>query len=452
MGQLSVISVIGALLLSGLLIFNAQRTTADAGDELSAYHVDRLAREAVQVGLKQVERNLTDHIEDWEMWTPDPDDQNAARALFEVPETTYGDYGATYSATLDNFTFDPSESDKAWVSVRGTLSGWNAATSSIAPTYFRVQAVYEKGMTDVGVPPAFRFAILAEDDLDLIGSTNVVGAIHTNSELLGTGNGFTVNGPATYTEGWDGENPNRYGGCPDPECPPQQSPRIEIPPIDFPPATYHHSVNSTHGDSNNDMKKAFALNPTNSPGTLIPDGWFSVTGKGTKNDPYVLYVNGNLRIDGDVRLPGYVRIYVDGNFEIGSNAKLSSLTSDVDVPNANEATDDEIIAWRDANFPDGSQIGLYINGKANLDGTPLLAASVFAEEDVIYKGGGNKMVVGGVVSRGQLVMQGNPKIYHNPASASIWDPGIDKEVPEGIRLIAYREWVCRPDSPAPGCS
>ena len=54
MGQYTVILVISALLLAGVLLFNSRLSTSEASGETTAYTGDRLAREAALVGLERV--------------------------------------------------------------------------------------------------------------------------------------------------------------------------------------------------------------------------------------------------------------------------------------------------------------------------------------------------------------------------------------------------------------
>jgi hypothetical protein len=73
-----------------------------------------------------------------------------------------------------------------------------------------------------------------------------------------------------------------------------------------------------------------------------------------------------------------------------------------------------------------------------------IAATIYTYGAVNYTGGGHKMVVGGITTHQPLDMRGNVKVYYKEGADSVYDPGIPRQVPEGLRLVAYREWADRP--------
>lgn len=422
MGQFAVISVVAALLLGAVLVFNAQLRTEEADAELRSYHVDRFAREAAMVGLKQVERNLSDHIDDWNLWESDT---AAARDTFNVPTSALGT--AAYRVRVDSFAFDTSStvSDKAWVTATGSYEGVTAQTGTLGTTHFLVEAVYEKGLTDVGLPPTFRSAIVSEELIDIRGNVQIRGGVHSNGGLTSSGGTFDVHGAGTYT-GTESANDARFSGGV------AWADSVDIPRVAIPPASYH-SVQT--GD--------WSLTDANDPTTTLAAGWRSVTGMGTSADPYVLYVNGNLTISGDVRLIGYSRIYVNGTVTVNGNATLSPVAGTTPSP-SQDVTSAPLESWVATNLPDGTRIGIYATGDITLSGTCFVAAQLYTDAAVRYTGGGHKLLVGGLTTWEPLDIRGNAKIYYTTATRSVEDPGINKLVPEGVRLIAYREWVERP--------
>ena len=100
--------------------------------------------------------------------------------------------------------------------------------------------------------------------------------------------------------------------------------------------------------------------------------------------------------------------------------------------------------WVEDYLPNGSMIGIFATGDITISGTAFVAATLYTYGAVVFVGGGNKLIVGGITAFQPLDMRGNAKIYYTEASEEIIDPGINLLVPNGIRLIAYREWAERP--------
>ena len=423
MGQYSVIAVVAALIFVAVLLLNARLSAGEADEELSAYQVDRFAREVVLVGLKEAERNLADDTDGWELWTTD---QTAAQAQFGVAATSHG--GGSYAVTIDNMTFGAtaSDPDRVWLTATGTYDGFNPQTGATGTTTYTVKAAYETGLTDIGVPPGMRDAIVSDELVDVRGNIQISGGIHSNNEIASSGGSFDVHGSGTYTGSESADDSRFSGGI-------MYSDSVYIPTVAIPPASYHHITSASPA--------AFTLDPSNDPTGTLQAGWFSVLGKGTEADPYVLYVNGNLEIDGDVRLLGYSRLYVNGTVRVNGNAALSPVTAASPNPNQDVTTAE---AWVNANLPNNAtMIGIYATGDITLAGTCFVAAHLYTDGAVKYTGGGHKLLIGGITAHDPLDIRGNAKVYYTEASEAIVDPGSNYDVPEGIRLIAYREWAQR---------
>lgn len=431
MGQLSVLLLVGALFAGGLVLLSAQDHTVSAAETTAEYASDFLAREAASLGVQRVVRNLVAQPAAWSS------DAAAMDGLFgEGGVHRRGGYATPYRVrvTAAYLGTPPAPGAPITDPDRVEITSTGQAVTGADTTDYVIRAVYERGYTNIGVPPALRYAILADDDLTLQGNAHVVGSIHTNTDLGSIGNGFSVNGAATYTGGWDGSQGDNYTGGT------AYQDRIDVPAVAIPPATFTLQKNGTGG------KKVFEIRAVDNPrdvngdgAAAVSEGWYGVTGKGTEAAPYVLYVNGNLTISEDIRLPGHVKIYVSGNLLINSNARLTQVQPGTPLPVPNTATDAEVLAWRDT-YARTNTIGVFVGGSTEFNGTPFINAQLHSEGDVVYKGGGNKLVLGGVVSRGQIVVQGNPRIYYNQAATSVFDPGYNLMQPDGLVLVSYREW------------
>lgn len=441
MGQFAVIFVLSSLFLGGVLIYNARSSTSEAEAETTAYHGDRLAREVAQVGLEETKRKLAADVDGWAVWTSSP----------TAVQTQYGSTGThedgAYTVTIDNMTIVPpplpnsgpvTVSDKVWVTSTATYNVWNPDANAFRDTQFIIKATYEKGYTDRGLPPAMRDAIVSDETIDIRGNVQISGGVHTNGELTSSGGTFDVYGTGTYT-GSESANDGRFqGGV-------AYQDSVIIDPVTIPPAAWSYRTSPAPAA----YSLSPATDPTGTPPQLISAGWDpvptdatpTVTGKGTSTDPYILYVNGNLTIDGDVRLRGFTRIYVNGTVTVNGNAALAPVLGTLPDPNQDVTSAG---TWAETNLPNGSMTGIYAIGDITLSGTCFVAASLWTRGAVRYTGGGHKLLVGGITAHDPLDIRGNAKIYYTQASRSIWDPGSNLYVPEGLRLIAYREWAQRP--------
>jgi len=414
-GQYAILIVLSALILTGIVLFNAQQKAQGADDDLTEYHEDRFGREIALVGLKRTERLLAQNADLWDLHTSN---NTAAQDTFASPTATTFTKGAltgTYQVTYDSYTAKTGTTPElATITALGTYNG---------KTY-TVRATYEQGETDIGVPPSMRSAIVTDQTLTIQGSPNLWGSTHSNGQTNTVGNGFDVQGSGTYTNGSAPGNPGNFtGGV-------AYQDSISVPIVSIPPVSgYTHRIDGNQNWGN--MTQNF------------PAAWFGGdAGYGTQANPYVLYINGNLTISNNktVELLGHVRIYVNGTFKMRANAELKPTTAS--TLNWNNASDAQISNWVNSNMPNGSTIAVYANDIA-FQGTPFIAAHLYSKGPVNYGGGGNQLIMGGVTSLGNMSLSGNPKIYYVDTNTSILDPGSIYQTPNGIRLAAYREWATR---------
>ena len=449
MGQFAVILVLASLLLGGMLIYNARLSTAGADDETTAYHGDRLAREAALVGLEQTKRTLADSTDGWALWDTD---SAAVRAYYRViTPTAHGD--ATYTTQIDSMSIVDTTaipgpttvntiSDKVWVTSRATYDVWNPDNNAFEETRYFVKATYEKGWTDIGTPPIWRRAIVG-NNLCWNGNTTISGSIHANAQLCGNpSNSYVIYGEGTYTGSISGQTRQGAftGGV-------AYHDLLPVPPVVIPPVADRHCT----------IAGPLTINTQN---VTVSNGWplcaAAGAGHGTASDPFVLVVTGDIQFRGNVNLKGYVKIYSTGSITFANNSsRFTPVDASVSLP-ANNSPMSVIEAWANTHLVDGSgtfigsTLGVYAQGNILMQGNPGVVANLYANGNVEYGGGGNRLLIGGTLARGNIDLNGTPTIYFTEANESLID-GDDQFVPEGLRLIAYREWACRPAAPAPGC-
>jgi len=426
MGQYAILIVLSAVILGGVVLFNAQQKAQGADDDLTEYHEDRFGREVALVGLKRTERLLAQNADLWDLHTSN---NSAAQDTFASPTATTFTKGAltgTYQVTYDSYTAKTASTPElATITALGVYDG---------KTY-TVRATYEQGLTDIGVPPSMRDAIVSDNRLYINGNVKVSGGVHTNNCLDSSGNSFDVFGTGSYT-GCEGANDARFtGGV-------VQQDSIAVPPVTIPAAYDHIEAGSVGWGAQTVILPTQPI-----------DGSYTVNGNGTEANPYVLVIQGDLDINGDVRfrgignhpvtgnpMQGHIRIYVDGDFNMNGNSVLSP------VPGALPSQGTAVSAldtWRADHLPDGGSIGVYATGDITLTGTITVLASLYANGIVEYKGGGQKMVIGGITTKQTIELKGNSQVYYTDPNSSIIDPGFNYQTPDGIRLAAYREWATR---------
>ncbi|MEM1043946.1 MAG: hypothetical protein AAGI91_15130 [Bacteroidota bacterium] len=447
MGQYAVILTISAILLGGVLLYNARAATSDASAALGAYQTDRVAREASQIALRDAVRRLNDRPDDW------TDVLSTAQARFNVRDVVYemgGGISVTYSDSLTEMYLgdpaDPSDPDRVRLRVKGAFDSWNETTQSVEPTDFVVEAVYQRRWVDVNVPGGFRKAVWSAQDLTVGGTAEILGDLHTNGTLGSSTSTFAVYGTGTYT-GSTSADASLFSG--DPAVGRRDS--IRVPPID---------LTSITPDA---TKPTWTLTPsqgpknTDPPGDSLVNGWLKngagldVVGKGTADAPYVLLVNGDLTVSsdvsgGEVQLPGHIRIYVSGDFTIDSDASLSA----VNEPRPSLTADTTVLRqWIDDNVAGGVTLGLYVAGDVQISERTFLAATIYTQGTVVPPiGTGPRVVIGGLLARQPVAVIGNTRVYFAEPVDGVVDPGIypavSRRAPEGIRLVSYREWAERP--------
>ena len=439
MGQYVVILTVSALLLGGVLLYNARASTSEANVELAAYQSDRLAREAAQVSLRQIVRDLNDRPKSW------TEDDVAAQDSFGIPVTNHEK--GWYTATIDEMNLGDSSSvaDEVKLTVSGFYDSWNDFTSSQDTTSFALKVIYERGWVDIGIPPSQREAIQTNDDLDMRGNVCVGGGTHANGDLSTSGGSFSVLGTGTYTTSEGSSQETLFSGGL------VQSDSVLIPIVPIPPPAFTVAVNA--GGPGN----TWTLDSSNDPPGTLTAGWdpnstgTPITGKGVAGDPFILYIDGDLEISGDVRLIGYSQIYVSGTITINGNSTISPVSAAAGLPAVSASMTcaerlAAVRAWSLANLADGiTNMGIYANSTINLGGNINVVSKLVTNADFVYTGGGNaqRLIIGGINAQDALDMRGNTEVYYTESDVNT-QPGGNRNVPDGIRLVSYREWAQRP--------
>ncbi len=247
-------------------------------------------------------------------------------------------------------------------------------------------------------PKFFQFAVATDNDITLNGSASVSlnvrgeeGAelnanVHTNGTLTVKGSNVAVDGFGTYSVAGIGThlesafepnyNPTAATGV-------SQADPVPIP--DFNAVDYPNFT-GPYGD---------LLVDQSSSGPVSISGNYSFGG--TRDDPYVWHISGDLTVSGNTTIDGYVVFVVDGEANVNNNL----LSGDSGYTGATE-----------------SSVGLYTSGNLNLGGNAEIDAQMFVGGDAVVAHG-TPTIRGNIVTKGQLELKGTPDIEYRPASAAL---------------------------------
>lgn len=450
MGQGSILIVLVLALVGSVLMLNARTTAADSEDILAVHHEDVFGREVAMVGLEHARRRLIANPDDWDTTA------TARQNLFGTPVVAYetGTYQVTVGAyrpgTIDSTTGTITTPDEIDLTVTGTFQERD----------YVLKATYAKGYTDIGIPPAYRKALAADQTLRFNGQPQVRHAdptqnadVHSNKNVdaQGSPRNFAVEGHATYVTSYDGNQDIYFqpNDASDGNAPTYQTEVQPISVIDIPGYAASPDItamtNPPVTGSNPVGTYSFVGDQTIN---LEADGWQgSVTGKGTPADPFIWYVNGHMDVNGHLRFvrnngdQAHITIYVNGNLIFSGSGSLSPTAAT--APTSTE-TAQTVRTWIATNMPEGMSLSLNVKGNVAFNGTVALAASLYANGQVTFNGGGNATnLIGNVVTKSELTLNGSNTVYYTEVSESVLPPGATYEVPVGVYLVHYSEWPDR---------
>ena len=236
------------------------------------------------------------------------------------------------------------------------------------------------------VPPFLNYALATGGSITMNGNVTIRdddnsqwnANIHTNNNFQMNGNN-SIKGFLTYvgnalsnpssrlnTNIVPNQNPNNLVSH-------SQGPAVTIP--QFNPDTYKNEAGLTY-QSNATLKGNITL--------------------GSKANPEIIYVNGDLNLNGNTTLTGYGIFIVKGNILVNGNVTIKE---------------------QDEN---GSNVGLYCTGDLNANGNVNINAQILTGGNANLNG--NVKVYGNITSAGVVNFNGNNTIYYKPANAALTQP------------------------------
>ena len=233
-------------------------------------------------------------------------------------------------------------------------------------------------------PEFLKYAVLSSSGLMLNGNTTITddgnnnwnSDVHSNGSITLNGTGNLVNGFGTFS-GY----PNPINNNADIKTfIPNQNPKGD--------KVYQQTASITLPNFNVSDYKKFAT--MTSPGNVIID---KNTSLGTKDNPVIYYINGDLTVRAGITFTGYGIFLVVGTVKTEGNLLISS--------------------------PDNSanNLAIYAGGQIQLDAGSKVYAQLYANSDIMFNG--NVELHGLACSKGTVYFNSNyNKVYYKPCSAN----------------------------------
>lgn len=378
MGKAALLAVAALIVTSSYYTMSTQDGQAGAARVTAQYQLEVLARNAAMAGYDQARQDIADA---------------GTFAPFTNGVTLDGSFsGASYETTIS------SDGNAATIESTGTAGdGSNAA-------HFTISAVVgARASAASSVPPFLAYALVTEDDLLLNGNiggyvdeeTTLNANFHTNGNLHVNGNAADVSGFGTFVGSGTSNPPQALANTFQPNHNPDElSTAYSAPPVDIP--TFDADA----------FLENVAVDET-SPGTVALAG--TIDPGGTREDPYIWHVKGDLVSTGGATIHGYVVFVVDGDINVSGN-----LTAGADN--------------------DESNVALYAGDDITINGNVQIHGQIYADNNVTLSG--TPDIHGSIASRSSVTLNGTPGIHYRPASSALAAIFSDESA---LHLLSYYE-------------
>lgn len=364
MGRLILILLMGGGILFSVAVLNINRSNVDMLSSSVGEYQKKEAKDFAKSGVEFAIRYLSDDT----TWTGGTKQLNNGSVAISISNTA-SQYPNGPSANLTS---------ARQITSTGICGG-------DSETIMAVIQLPTDNSANTNNPPAFmKYAVNTGSNFMMNGNINVQddgnsqwnADVHTNSDFSMNGNN-TIKGFLSYGGKANSNPSSRLTTNITPNQNPDNLPNYsKVDPISLPafnPDTYKSQATTTYA------------------GNETLSGNISL---GSKNEPQIIYVGGDLTLNGTVS--GYGVFIVKGNIILNGNVTVSALD------------------------PNGSTLGLYTMGDLNANGN----VSVYAQ---IYTGGnanfnGNCNIHGSISSVGAANLNGNVHVYYRPASGTLTSP------------------------------
>lgn len=397
MGQYSLLAVLAAFLLSGVVVYNANQSAERADEKVWQHQYRVIARDAAATGMASAVRSLTASFEANTAW-------NSALANTLTQNDVAYD-GGTYSVTATAspagpnacpllnaaqyaaaMTYTP-QGDVITVTATGKYEGRVANDSEHR---HQLQACYLKADYGQFAPPAFNYGFISEDEFTFNGGPTIQalvegeGHVHSNGNMT-LGPQVEIDGHATYT-GTGSVHHNTqvasHGTGP------------SIPMVPFDPAAFASSNNIPDACSADPSRCLYQSGFTsNGNQTISPPSCDSAH---CVDQPFIWYIDGDFTVSGNhhITIPQYTTIVVAGDIEISGGANITVTGVAPPTCNQNQSSCQAAqLAWVQSQLFDGvhSPLAWYGGGSALLNGASGVVGNFYVNGDVTLNGGGTGM-------------------------------------------------------------
>lgn len=420
MGQLSLIAVVAAFLISGILLYNANSSAMRSDEKVWEHQSHVLARDASTTGMAVSVRLLSEHLNtDWSLQTAE---------LNAMTDESYN--GGTYTVeafsnqcSILNNTSQTKLINRYWpagfsgsrdlmeVRATGTV---HAISQNDAEQGHQIIACYLQADYNDPTPPSYQFAFISNDDFEFRGGPDILaylegeGNVHSN-EAMDLWPQVVIDGHATMTDTVNSsnssDNVSSFGYGP------------TIPMVQFDPEEFR-TDNGIPSEGPDESNEAYMYTS----GSLEISGDVTLSppsGGDREDDPWIWFVDGDLTIRGNahLNLPQWTTIVTTGKLEVQGGANVT-VTGDTpqDYCDCNKPSDEEMRDWVGTQLLGGehSPLAWYIDGDGpggemdvNIGGGGAMIGNIYTNGDFLLDGGGGGMnLVGNIAAYGTIRANG----------------------------------------------
>ena len=376
MGRLFFMIVSASIIFGGVMLSNGvQRSAVKAEERLSEHAATILARENALTGFNEAKHLV---MKDW-----------AATGSYTGSTTLTGEVqGGGYTVTI-------------------ILQGPEVAIKAVGrydDQTYTLSSIFDEN-AEPSVPPFMGYANLSDGNLQIKEDLTIRAAnpqsnadVHANGNLqiqegtvLIEGFGY-ANGNIQVQNGQSAEDVFQPNSNPDNLPVTQEVSEIEVPKLE---ADQYAAIATKKTMSNLDLSGNYVL--------------------GTRENPVIWYVKGNVTTTGPVTFSGYGIFVTTGNFHISHNVTTENVSGE-------------------------SNVGFYSDGNFELNqGSLTVSGQIFANGNVHLKA--DTILNGSISSEGNLQTFGTVTINYYPASVALTEPIWEGEEGSGVLTLAsIREW------------
>lgn len=349
MGYTTIIYITGSVILFSIMSLNVNTVVGDQLSQSVSYY------EEVQV------RNLCNSVTEMLASSVSSDPSYRKNSYSNLSLFS----GSAYYRVVDTVV-------SADTLVKIEVIGYFGTTPKVTTSYFSAQD------TEPELPPQFKYAVSSQGKLSLGGNSKVVddGDPTLNADVfvtdLALAGNANIKGFVSYTSSFSGNTS---------KITPNSNPS------GLPVTSHVSSISVPTFKAEDHLSKAtvkYFSDVTVKNNTLT---------LGTKANPAIVYISGNLKLQANSKINGYGMIIVTGNVEMNGNTTFGT------------------------NDPNVSSLGIYANGNITASGNNTYYGQMYANGNIELSG--NASIHGSVSAKGNIEMSGNNTIAYKKGNVDL---------------------------------